>query len=182
MGKKSIITGLICCTLGGVLLLAQASTEPKGTAPKSDQDFVTFAAETDMTEAHLGQLAANQAASQGVKDFGQMLVTDHTNDYQQVSMVASKAGLTVPKGLDAKHEKMVAPFEKLKGAAFDRQFVREMVAGHTKAIAEYKREAQEAQSADVKAYASQTLPTLQKHLEAAQALEKTKPAAKHGKM
>ena len=58
MGKKSILTGLICCTLGGVLLLAQTSTAPKGTAPKSDQDFLNFAAETDMAEAHLGQLAA----------------------------------------------------------------------------------------------------------------------------
>lgn len=177
MPIRTTLIGLSCCALSGVLLLAQTSA-----APKSDQDFLNFAAETDMTEAHLGQLAANQAASQDVKDFAQTLVTDHTNDYQQVSTVASKAGLTVPKGLDAQHEKMVAPFEKLKGAAFDHRFVHEMVVGHTKAIAEYKREAEAAQNPDVKAYASQTLPTLEKHLQAAQDLEKKKPAAKHGKM
>jgi putative membrane protein len=68
----------------------------------------------------------------------------------------------------------------LKGAAFDRRYAREMVAGHTKAITEYKRAAQDAQNADIKAYATQTLPTLEKHLQAAKDL--AKPAAKHGKM
>jgi putative membrane protein len=111
-----------------------------------------------------------------------MLVTDHTNDYQQLGMIATKAGLTLPKGLDAQHEKMVAPFEKLKEAAFDHRFEREMVLGHTKAITEYKREAQDAQNPDVKTYASQTLPTLEKHLQAAKDLAKQKPATKSGTM
>jgi putative membrane protein len=178
MGRRSILTGLICCALGGLPAVAQ---KMGAAAVMSDQQFIDFAAQTDMTEAHLGQVAANQAASQEVKDFAQMLVTDHTNDYTQLGTIATKAGLTVPKGLDAQHDKMVAPFEKLKGAAFDHRFAREMVLGHTKAIAEYKREAQDAQNPDVKAYASQALPTLEKHLQAAKDLEK-KPAAKHGKM
>jgi putative membrane protein len=177
MGRKSILTGLFCCALGAVPALAQKA----GATAMSDQQFIDFAAQTDMTEAHLGQAAANQAASQEVRDFAQMLVTDHTTDYTQLGTIATKAGLTVPKGLDAQHDKMVAPFEKLKGAAFDHRFSREMVMGHTKAIAEYKREAQDAQNPDVKAYASQALPTLEKHLQTAKDLEK-KPAAKHGKM
>jgi putative membrane protein len=175
MAVRKIFTGLFCCILGGVLASAQTSA-----SGSTDQQFLTFAAETDMTEAHLGQLAADQASAQEVKDFAQMLVTDHTNDYQQLGMLASKAGATIPKGLDAQHEKMIAPFEKLKGAAFDRRYAREMVAGHTKAITEYKRAAQDAQNADIKAYATQTLPTLEKHLQAAKDL--AKPAAKHGKM
>jgi putative membrane protein len=139
----------------------------------SDQEFVDFAAQTDMTEAHLGQLAANQAESQGVKDYAQMLVTDHTNDYNQLTAVASKANLNVPKGLDAKHDKMIAPFEKLKGAAFDRQYIREMVAGHEAAIAAYDRESREGQNADLKNYAQQALPTLEKHKNGAVDLEKS---------
>lgn len=182
MGRKSIFTGLICCALGALPAVAQEKMSKMGTTPMSDQQFVDFAAQTDMTEAHLGQLAANQAASQEVKDFAQMLVTDHTNDYQQLATIATKAGLTVPKGLDAQHDKMVAPFEKLKAAAFDHRFAREMVLGHSKAITEYKREAQDAQNPDVKTYASQTLPTLEKHLQGAKDLGKKKPASKTGTM
>ena len=140
----------------------------------SDQEFVDFAAQTDMMEAHLGQVAAEQAASQNVKDFAQMLVADHTNDYQQLTAAAGKASLTVPKGLDAAHGQMITPLAKIKGAAFDRRFAQEMIAGHQKAIAAYQREAQNGQSADLKAYATQVLPTLEKHRQAARDLGPSK--------
>jgi len=85
-------------------------------------------------------------------------------------MIAGKADLTIPKGLDATHDKMIMPFEKLKGAAFDRRYAHETVAGHQKAIAQYKQEAENGQNTELKAYATQVLPTLEKHLQSAQAL------------
>ena len=72
---------------------------------------------------------------------------------------------------------MIAPFDKLKGAAFDSRYAHAMVAGHTEAIGVYKKEAAGADNADVKAYASATLLTLNKHLDQAKELEK-KPAGK----
>jgi len=146
----------------------------QATGSANDQKFVDFAAQTDMTEAHLGQLAQDQSSNQAVKDFAQMLVTDHTDDYNKLTAAATKAGATVPKGIDAEHNKMIAPFEKAKGAAFDRRFERDMVAGHTKAIAEYKKEEADGQNADMKAYATAALPVLEKHLQAAKDLEKAK--------
>lgn len=168
MYLKGILIGLCCGAICCVPMLAQAG------GSNDDQKFVDMAAQTDMLEAHVGQMAADQAASQAVKDYAQMLVTDHTNDYQQLSAAAAKAGATVPKGLDVPRDKMIAPFEKLKGAAFDHRFAHEMIVGHTKAIAEYKHEAQDGKSADIKAYASQTLPTLEKHLHEAESLQKSK--------
>ncbi len=69
---------------------------------------------------------------------------------------------------------MIDPFQKLKGAAFDHKYVQEMVAGHTKAIAIYKKEAADAQNPALKSYAEQTLPTLEKHLDGAKSLLKAK--------
>ena len=59
----------------------------------SGQNFINFAAQTDMVEANLGQLAQSAAGSQQVKDYAQMLVTDHTGDFNQLSGVARQAGL-----------------------------------------------------------------------------------------
>jgi putative membrane protein len=118
---------------------------------------VDFAAQTDMLEANLGQLAGTQASSQGVKDYAQMLVTDHTDDYTQLGVVAGKDNLVVPKALDAAHDKMIALFKNLQV---------------------YTKEATDAQSADLKAYANQTLATLQKHLDGAKNLAKAKPFSK----
>jgi putative membrane protein len=141
----------------------------------SDQQFVDFAAQTDMVEANLGQLAQSVASSQQVKDYGQMLTTDHTNDFQQLHSVAQQANFKVPDAIDTEHNKaMVDPFQKLKGAAFDQRYSHDMVAGHTKAIAIYKKEAAEAQNPALKTYAEQALPVLQKHLDGAKALEKAK--------
>jgi putative membrane protein len=144
-------------------------------AAMSDQQFVDFAAQTDMAEANLGQLAASVADAQPVKDYAQMLVTDHTNDFHQLYDIAHQANLNMPMAIDAEHNKaMIDPFQKLKGAAFDHRYVHEMIAGHTKAIAVYKKEAADAQNPALKSYAEQVLPTLQKHLDGAKTLEKAK--------
>ena len=89
--------------------------------------------------------------------------------------MAQQASLNVPNAIDSAHNKaMVDPFQKLKGAAFDRKYIHEMIAGHTKAIETYKKEADDAQNPALKTYAQQALPVLQKHLDAAKALEKAK--------
>jgi len=122
-------------------------------------------------------MAAGQASRQDVKDYASMLVTDHTADYEQLTVLAAKDGFTMPKGLDAAHDRMIAPFDKLKGAAFESRYIHEMIVGHTEAIGIYTKEAADAENADLKAYASATLPTLHKHLDGAKALEK-KPSKK----
>ncbi len=165
---KLILSALCCAALCGVPALAQKPAP----GAMTDQQFVDFAAQTDMLEAHLGQMAADQASRQDVKDYAQMLVSDHTSDYQKLGDLAAKANLTAPRGLDAEHDKMVAPFEKLKGAAFDSRYIHAMIEGHTKAISIYKKESTDAQNGDLKEYANETLPTLQKHLDGAKDLLK----------
>ena len=141
----------------------------------TDQQFVDFAAQTDMVEANLGQLAESTATAHPVKDYGQMLATDHTKDFHQLYDFAQQASLKMPDAIDAEHNKaMIDPFQKLKGTAFDRHYVQAMIAGHTKAIAVYKKESTDAQNPALKSYAEQTLPTLQKHLDGAKALENPK--------
>ena len=176
---KRTLSVVCCLALCCLPALAQPKHSPKGGMAKagmakggmSDQDFISMAAQTDMLEAHLAQMAASRASSQDVKDYAQMLATDHTADYQQLQTMAAKDNLTVPTGLDAAHYKMAAPFEKLKGAAFDSRYKQTMIAGHTQAIGVYQKESTGAQSSDVKSYASATLPTLHKHLDGAKGLK-----------
>jgi putative membrane protein len=170
---KRILSAVCCVALCSMPALAKEKTAAG--AAMTDQQFVDFAAQTDMVEANLGQLAGSSASSQPVKDYGQMLATDHTKDFNQLYDIAHQANLNMPNAIDAEHNKaMIDPFQKLNGAAFDRRYVHEMIAGHTKAIAAYKKEAADAQNPALKSYAEQALPTLQKHLDDAKALEKAK--------
>jgi putative membrane protein len=174
---KRILLIVGCIALGSFSALAQRKVTEA--SPMTDQQFVDFAAQTDMVEANLGQLAQTSASSQAVKDYGQMLVTDHTKDFNQLYDVAHQANLARPDAIDAEHDKMmIDPFQKLKGTAFDHHYVQEMIAGHTKAIATYKKEAADAQNPAVKSYAEQALPVLQKHLDDAKTLASSKTPAK----
>ena len=173
---KRIFVAACCLALSTVPMLAQNKAAEKG--GMTDQQFLDFAAQTDMVEANLGQLAATVAASQPVKDYATMLVSDHNKDYGQLSDIAKQASLTLPSAIDAEHNKMmIDPFQKLKGAAFDHHYAQERVAGHTKAIAMYKKEAADGQNPALKSYAEQALPVLEKHLSDAKDLSKAKPAA-----
>jgi putative membrane protein len=160
-----------CCL---ALFSFPALAKEKSGAGMSDQQFVDFAAQTDMVEVNLAQMAESSGTPR-LKDYAEMLITDHTKDFNQLYDIAHQANLTRPDALDSEHYKtMIEPFEKLKGAAFDRRYIQEMIAGHTKAIATYKKEAADAQNPALKSYAEQTLPALQKHLDDAKALEKAK--------
>jgi putative membrane protein len=173
MDMKRMIAGVCCLALGCLPLMAQRHSAKMTEAAMTDQQFVNFAAQTDMVEANLGQLAQTNSDSQAVKDYGQMLVTDHTQDYNNLYAAAQQASLTVPNAIDTMHNKtMIGPFQKLKGKAFDRKYVQEMIAGHEKAIAVYKKEATAATNPQIQQYAQSALPVLQKHLDAAKALMK----------
>ena len=162
-------------TLGLVALpvFGKKPANENGKAPMTDQQFVDFAAQTDMTEANLGQVAQDKG-DEAVRQYGRMLRSDHTNDYHQLAEAAQKAGLTVPKAIDAQEDRAINSLDKLKGTVFDRRFAREMVMEHEHDIAVYKQEAEDSKNPDVKAYAQHALPTLQKHLEDARSLEKAR--------
>ena len=64
---KRILSAVCCIALCSMPALAK---EKAATGPvMSDQQFVDFAAQTDMVEANLGQLAESVASSQPVKDY-----------------------------------------------------------------------------------------------------------------
>jgi len=170
---KRVLSALCCIVVCSMPLLAQKKASAK--TAMSDQQFVDFAAQTDMVEVNLGTLAQTNASAQSVKDYAQMLITDHTNDFNHLYDVAHQANLTRPDAIDtANNKSMIGPFQKLKGESFDRRYIHDMIAGHTAAIATYKKEAADAENPDVKSYAEETIPTLQKHLDGAKALLKAK--------
>ena len=57
---KLMLAAVCCLSLLSMPALGQKGKKATG-APMTDQQFVDFAAQTDMVEANLGQLAANAA-------------------------------------------------------------------------------------------------------------------------
>jgi putative membrane protein len=150
---------------GSLTSLCFASPVARGAdVPAADKTFVMMAAQGGMTEVQLGQMAADKGSSSDVKDFGSKMVTDHGKANDELKSIATSKGLTVPDKLDAKHQAMVDKLSKLSGAAFDKEYVMDMVAGHKKTDALMKKEAASGKDADLKAFASKTDETVEMHL------------------
>ena len=136
-----------------------------------DTAFVTEAMKGDNSEVALGNLAQQKGSSSGVKDLGKMLASDHSAHKQTVAALAQKANVPVTDDLNDEARAEQKKLEGLSGAAFDKEFVRATVEDHQKDIAKYEKEAKSG-DAQTAAMAKTTLPTLKKHLQSAQALEK----------
>ena len=137
----------------------------------NNADFLTEAASGGMMEVQLGQLAKTKASSQAVKDFGAMMVRDHSNANSQLKSIAAKKNVTLPAALPEKHQKHVTDLTEKTGADFDKDYMKMMVDDHQDDIKLFEKCAKDdKEDADIKAFAAKTLPTLYKHLDAAKAI------------
>ena len=134
-----------------------------------DRDFVRDATAGGKAEVALGKLAAAKASNAEVKDFGRRMVEDHTKANDQLAAIIRKDGLANPPANDQKQQADYARLDRESGPAFDRSYMRMMVGDHRKTVDLFQRETSSA-DADLKQFASQTLPTLQNHLNMAQAI------------
>lgn len=142
-----------------------------------DQQFVKEAAVGGMLEVQLGKLAQEKASSDAVKEYGKKLEQDHTKANDQLKKAAAKDGLTVPDSIDSKHQKKIDKLSKLSGEAFDKAFIKGAVKDHEKDISAFQNEAQNGTHANIKNFASETLPVLEGHLSMAKSLKESKGAS-----
>jgi putative membrane protein len=150
-----------------VLLFTAAAAQDK-----ASQKFITEAIEGNLAEVSMGELAQKNAQGANVKAFGQMLASDHGAALQEAKEAATSLGVTQPAGPNAKQKADYDKLAKLNGAAFDKAFAQHMVMDHKKDIAAYRKASKVKDAAGQ--YAQKTLPTLQKHLETAQSIQRPK--------
>jgi putative membrane protein len=170
-----VSTAFLVCTVTAVSADARPA-KPAKTAAKSDattladKRFVKEAATGNMAEVELGKLAAEKSSNEQVKAFGQRMVTDHGAANDSLKSLASTKQVAVNSALDAKHKATYDRLSKLSGAAFDRAYVTDMLMDHKQDVAAFRRHIKSGRDADIKAWASNTLPTLEDHLKSVQAL------------
>jgi putative membrane protein len=161
---------------GGASTREQAPASATGQAgaqlDKSDQQFVTKASQSGMMEVQLGELASQKATAQPVKELAAMMAKDHAKANQELEGIVGKKGLALPKEMDSKHQAKIDKLSKLSGAQFDKEYIDESIAGHKRGVSEFEKAAKSAKDPDIKAFAEKTVPTLQAHLQQAQALKK----------
>ena len=155
------------------------------------QHFVNEAAIAGMTEVQLGELAAERGVNREVKQFGQMMVKDHTRVGDELKKTVAAHTVQLPTALDDKHRDLVEKLRGMKGTDFDREYMAAMVDGHeqVKDLLEGRARRADSRNANTTAapgasadrnqqlevavnqWAAKTLPGVEQHLERAKAIK-----------
>ena len=116
---------------------ASATNGTAGTAGRADsgvssgdRDFVRDVATMNAAEIELAQLATARAAGQDVKQFAQMMVTDHNGASEKLKLYASQRNIEMPAQLDDKHRDLSTKLSEKQGLDFDRAYADAMVDAH----------------------------------------------------
>jgi putative membrane protein len=163
-------TGTTGAAMDTSKMAGTAGTSAANNVGDADKKFMMEAASGGMMEVEAGRLAEQSAMNQRVKDFGTMMVQDHTNANNQLKALASQKNVMLPDSMTSKHRQHLTMLKTKTGKDFDKAYMTMMLTDHNEDVSKFKKQSGAAKDADLKSFASQTLPVLQKHLDSAKAI------------
>lgn len=131
-----------------------------------DSTFYKHAAEGGMSEVDLGNLAQKKSANERVKEFGAMMVKDHSAANEKLKSIAASKSIKLPGSASIGEMATKTKLEVLSGETFDKSYIKGMIKDHQEDIVLFKKEIASGKDLDAKAFATATLPTLRAHLKA----------------
>ncbi len=134
-----------------------------------DEDFIIEAASGGMMEVELGRYAQQNSQNSRVKQFGAMMVRDHSKANEELRSIASGKNVTIS-DMEDSHRRKMTDLQEKSGEDFDDAYIREMVDDHEKDVDKFKKFAKDGKNPDLKAFAAKTLPVLLMHLDSAKSI------------
>ena len=136
----------------------------------ADSSFYKNAAEAGISEVEAGTLAQDKGSSQAVKDFGAMMVKDHSAANDKLKGIAAGKNITLPTSASIGQMATKTKLEVLSGETFDKSYIKSQISAHRDTIALLKKEIASGEDADAKAFATSTLPVVQTHMKKIKAI------------
>lgn len=155
--------------LAGLMLCAVASCkkdddEDTNTLNDTDRQFMMNASYSNNAEVDAGGAAASMGLTASVRNFGAMMVADHTTAQNELRLIGSQVGVTnLPTTPDSAHIAMKQKLMMMSGRAFDSAYMKMQVVDHQSTINLLQNEINNGRHQSVKNYASSKLPNVQMH-------------------
>nr|WP_314570707.1 DUF4142 domain-containing protein [uncultured Pseudomonas sp.] len=155
-------------------LALSVSLASHGAFAASD-DFVEDASAKGVAEVEAGKLALEKGTAADVKTFADMMVKDHTAANQKLKALADKKNIDVSDDAELLDKAKAMILELRSAKSFDQAYANNQVKAHEATIEIFEDEIKNGEDAELKAFATETLPKLKAHL-----VEAKKLAAAHG--
>lgn len=140
------------------------------------QTFVMTAASSDQFEIQSSELAKERSNNKEIQAFAEQMIKDHTASSEKMKSVLSASNTAAPAKmqLQAQHQSMLDELSAAKGDQFDETYLRLQTQAHNEAVKLFRTYSKSGDQAELVAFAKETLPILEKHLEHVKHLEAAK--------
>jgi len=155
------------------VLVAFANGSQGGEKGPLDKDFVIKVASCNNAEIEVSKLADSRSKTTEIREFAGKLINDHKAAQDKLAELIKNRKFGVVTGLEKEAREDIKRLGKLEGSAFDQAFLEHTVVEHKKAITMFENQVKNGTDSEVRDYAKEMLPDLQKHLKKAQELSKT---------
>ncbi len=181
--KKFITVGLMLALCIAACENGRQNKDPKdqaedqneaqfdNTKVEDDAEFAVEAADGGLMEVEVGKLAQNKAVHKEVKDFGAMMVADHTSANNELKSLAQTRNISLPAALSEDKQKKYNELNSKQANEFDRDYISFMVKDHKEDIEAFREQANEGKDTALRNWAASKLPTLEHHLAEAQRID-----------
>ena len=176
--KRSMIA--LGCILVAGPALAQSIGERTGVnsalgISPTMADFIKEAANSDMLQIAAATFAQEKGNAEE-KKFAEQMMTDHSKTSSDLkSLVSSGAVMAdIPTALDSSSQKKLDKLRDTRRQAFASEYDPMQVSVHKEAVSLFERYSKSGDNPKLKDWAGKTLPTLQHHLDMAEAMNKSR--------
>ena len=132
---------------------------------EKDADFVAEAVASNLAEIQMAKLASQRSGSAEVKQLAQMLEADHTKVLAELKALAQQKAITIPVEPKDEAKRKLDNLRDEDAKDFDKKWLETMEDAHDKSINKFEKRADKGEDADIKSFASKTLPHLRMHKE-----------------
>ncbi|MDQ3201601.1 MAG: DUF4142 domain-containing protein [Pseudomonadota bacterium] len=138
---------------------------------QSPAEFINDASAKGMADIEASRVAHQKSESQQVKDYTIVVINDRTTANQHLAKIAKQLDLPVaPREEVVDKAKALMP-EVKDGTTYDQAYAASQVKTTQEAIEQIEQVAKSTDVPEIKAFAEETLPKLQNHLQMARALQ-----------
>ena len=168
-------------TLRHLTLAIALSTSMGMACAATSNDFVDKAAAGGIAEIETSRLALEKSKSADIKEFANMMITDHAKANDELAAIAKKNDIEVPDSttlVKQAKEKIL----DMRDESFDAAYANNQVKAHEDTIELFKKEANTVTddkvkgAMELKGFAQKMLPGLEKHLDMAKKLQVAHPS------
>ncbi len=105
-----------------------------------DQAFLLYATELDRIQVRLGQMAAEKAQDEQVRQFARRMIDYHTQSNARLMQIAQHYDVKIPQGTSPVAQSMQDELQRLSGPLFDYEYISSQVIYDYSAHYFYRRE------------------------------------------